>query len=121
MLPPVVIVNTKMTTSKLLPMIILLFHKCILVPLWVLGSAESTAVMKTALSLALTEPTVQRKAKIVQNDQGRGRGEHRVVRTGKWGAYRATGPQGRVRASNVGGSGRAPCRSGPFEFKSEGD
>lgn len=105
MLALVVMVNTKTPTSKVLPMIILLFHKCVLVPSWVLGSAESTAVRKTALGLALTEPTVQRKAKIVHNNQGRGSGEHRVGRAGRWGACRATGdprqvegqPRGRVR------------------------
>lgn len=51
-----------MTTSKILPMIIL-------VPLWVLDNAESMAVMKAALGLAFTEPTDQRTAKIAQNDQ----------------------------------------------------
>lgn len=51
-------------------MIILLFHKYILVPLWVLGKAESTAVMKPALGLALTEPTARGKQRgMAQNAQ----------------------------------------------------
>jgi len=42
-------------------MITLLFHKYVLVPLWVLGSARGTAVMRTALALALPEPKAQGK------------------------------------------------------------
>lgn len=42
-------------------MITLLFHKCALVPLWVLSSARGTAVTRTALALALPEPMAQGK------------------------------------------------------------
>lgn len=47
--------------KKKLPMIILPFHKCILVPLWILGQAESAGVMKTALGLALMGPTARER------------------------------------------------------------
>lgn len=42
-------------------MITLLFHKYVLVTLWVLSSAEGTAVMRTTLALAFPEPTAQGK------------------------------------------------------------
>lgn len=75
-------------------MIILLFHKYILVPLWVLGKAESTAVMKPVLGLALTEPTARGKQRgMAQNDQAWDGGKHRGVRAGMEGNHGATGAQ----------------------------
>lgn len=60
----VTVINIKMTISKVLPKLILLFHK-----FWYhygYWALQRAAVMNTALGLALAEPTVQRKA---ENDR----------------------------------------------------